>query len=99
MANKDKEKINHRLKSLEEIDGVHVEFVGENQVLIRNEFHYSPDFRFKWIDQNHYVGYFEGPDGTSQAILSLWNPLEAIRFAALYVTLVELRAKRDAPVS
>lgn len=91
------EKIKNRLKSLNEIDYVTVDITGElGQISISHRLHHAADFRFKWVDGHHYVGYFVDAQGNeSQAVVSLWSPIEAVKFIVLYATLVELRAKRD----
>lgn len=91
------ERIKNRIKSLKEIDDVIVEVSDESgQIWISHRLHHVADFRFKWVDGNHYVGYFiDAQGGESQAIVSLWTPLEAIKFVSLYATLVDLRAKRE----
>lgn len=92
-----KEKIRNRLKSLAELDDVEVEETDEsNTIRVRHRRHYAADFDFVWIEGDHYVGYFVDSDGQrSQAIVSIWSALEAIKFAALYMTLDEIRAKRE----
>jgi hypothetical protein len=95
MANQ--EKIKNRIASLRELDDVSVE-VSDSQGTIRvqHRLHYTADFDFTWVDGDHYVGYFvDGNNHKSQAVVSIWTPLEAIKFVALYATLVELRAKRE----
>ena len=90
------QKIKNRLRSIEELDGVTVE-VSEDLGTIRisHKRHHVADFRFKWVDKDHYVGYFVDAHGAeSQAIVSLWSPIEAVKFIVLYTTLVELRARR-----
>lgn len=57
----------------------------------------SLDFVFRWA-KDHFIGYFVDSKGNeSQAVLSLWTPLDAIHFAASYSLLVELRASRREP--
>lgn len=91
------EKIKNRLKSLSELDDVTVEVSDEfGIILIEHRFHHVADFKFKWVDGNHYVGYFvDAGKNESQAIVSLWTPMEAVKFVVLYATMVELRAKRE----
>lgn len=91
------EKIKNRLMSLWELDNVEVNLSGEwGTIRIQHRLHYAADFEFVWTDGDHYVGYFVDAAGRrSQAIASLWSPLEAVKFAALYVSLIELRAKRE----
>lgn len=90
------EKLKARLRSLKDLDGVSVEVSDDlGTIVISHRLHHVADFRFKWVDGNHYVGYFIGSDNIqSQAIVSLWEPIEAVKFMVLYTTLIELRAKR-----
>lgn len=92
-----KVKIKNCLKSLNELENVSVEVSGgSGQVLIYHSLHHAADFKFKWVDGNHYVGYFVDASGKeSQAIVSLWSAIEAVKFTALYATFIELRAKRE----
>jgi hypothetical protein len=93
----DQEKIKNRLTSLRELTDVSLE-VSETKgtIRIKHRLHYAADFDFSWIDNDHYVGYFvDAEDNKSQAVVSIWTPLEAIKFVALYVSLIELRAKRE----
>lgn len=86
----------NRLKSLADVDGARVT-VSEagNTIRVTHKAHHSLHFLFKWIDGNHFVGYFLDADGNqSQAVVSLWSGLEAIRFAAAYSLLIELRARQ-----
>lgn len=91
-------KLKNRLNSLNELDDVTVESTEElGQIFISHRKHHVADFKFKWVDGNHYVGYFvDAYSKESQAIVSLWSAMEAVKFIVLYSTLVELRAKRDA---
>jgi len=89
-------KLKNLLRSLREIDGVTVN-VSEDMgtINISHKLHHVADFIFKWVDDNHYVGYFVGSDKLpSQAIVSIWEPLEAVKFIVLYSSLYELRARR-----
>ena len=90
------EKIKSRLKSLNELDDVTVEATdGLGQINISHRLHYAADFKFKWVDGNHYVGYFVDANGNeSQAIISIWSAIEAVKFIVLYSTLIELKARR-----
>ena len=91
------EKIRNRLNSLNELDDVTVETLeGLGQIYISHRLHHAADFKFKWVDGNHYVGYFVDARGNeSQAIVSLWSAMEAVKFIVLYSTLIELKAKRE----
>lgn len=97
MAMTPQKKMANRLRSLDELDDVTVEVSdGLGQITVGHRLHHVADFAFKWVDDNHYVGYFVDANGyQSQAIVSLWTPMEAVKFIVLYSTLVELRAKRD----
>jgi len=90
------EKLKTRLKSLNDLDGVSVEVTEDlGTIDIYHKLHHVADFKFKWVDGNHYVGYFIDSDqNKSQAIVSLWEPIEAVKFMALYTTLIDLKAKR-----
>ena len=91
------EKIKNHLNSLNELDDVTVEPTqGGGQIYISHRLHHAADFKFKWVDGNHYVGYFvDGEDKESQAIVSLWSAMEAVKFIVLYSTMIELKAKRE----
>jgi hypothetical protein len=104
-------KIKSRLMSLNELEheDVTVKVTGGlGKITISNNKKHVAKFIFKWVDGNHYVGYFatarvKKKDQSKKsivkqrgaAIVSLWTSMDAIRFVALYATLVELRAKRD----
>lgn len=90
------EKMQMRLNSLNELDDVTVETTNElGQIFISHRLHHAADFKFKWVDGNHYVGYFIDAYGNeSQAIVSLWSAMEAVKFIVLYSTLIELKARR-----
>ncbi len=88
-------KIVNRLKSLEDIDGVSVT-ASKDKKTIRIEYqtHRSLDFKFVWSN-DHFIGYFlDGDSNQSQAVISLWEPIEAIHFVTSYSLLIELRAGR-----
>ncbi len=90
-------KIQTRLSSLKEIADVTVNVSKDyGQIDISHKFKHVADFRFVWVQGNHYTGYFVPDLGEkSQAIISLWTPFEAVKFLVLYSSLVELRAKRE----
>src|SRR6266849_511557 len=97
--------IKTRLKSLEEIDGISVEVSGDSDrtICIKHEKVHAPEFRFRW-NTDHFVGYFvdgkkkrtnQGMGGKkkrrrSQAVVSLYNGMDAIRFVTAYAILYEL---------
>lgn len=91
-----RKKIVNRLKTLQDIDGVDVEISEEGKtVYIRHETYHSPAFKFKW-NNDHFTGYFLDADGNrSQAVISIWAPIEAIHFVTAYSILIDLRANRE----
>jgi hypothetical protein len=92
MPNKQVQIIN-RLKSLNSFPGVTVKGRGTIHIGFRTE--RSLEFKFVWSG-DHYIGYFTDDKGKlSQAVLSLWDSLDAIRFASSYCLLIELRASRQ----
>jgi len=90
-----RKKILNRLKTLKDIDGVDVEVSEEGKTIyIRHKTYHSSDFKFVWSG-NHFIGYFLDADGNiSQAIISIWKPIEAVHFVTAYSILVDLRANR-----
>jgi hypothetical protein len=66
-------KIINRLKSLKDIDGVSVDISEEEKtVKVKHERYHSLNFTFRWLDGNHFAGYFvDGEGNQSQAVISL----------------------------
>ena len=91
------QKIVNRIKSLNEIDDIEIIVSEEKGTIdIKHRLKHAANFRLRWIDDNHYVGYFiDADDFESQAIVSIWNDLESIKFVSMYLTMIELRAKRE----
>ena len=89
-------RIVNRLKSLEDIEGVSVTVSKDKKTIhIEYKTHRSLDFKFVWSN-DHFIGYFlDGERNQSQAVISLWEPIEAIHFATSYSLLIELRAGRS----
>lgn len=95
----EQQKITNRLQSLAEIDRISVEVSGSTNgaVRIQHERHHAPEFLFRWYS-DHFVGYFiDGNGAQSQAVISLYTPMDAIRFVSAYATLNEIRANQKAP--
>ncbi|MBC3832435.1 hypothetical protein H8K33_13090 [Undibacterium amnicola] len=92
-------KIASRLKALKDIDEVTVSVTdAEKTIKISHKRHHVADFLFVWTDKNHYVGYFlNAKGGKSHAIISLWTPMECVKFMVMYLNFVELGAKRPDP--
>ncbi len=94
-----KTKILNRLKSLTDIEGVSVivsDEKGSLNILYKSQ--QSLDFYFKWSD-DHWIGYFEDKEGNhSHALISLWNPMDAVHFATSYSLMIDLRAGRPSPL-
>jgi hypothetical protein len=89
-------KITSHLQSLKEIDGISVEISGSTNGTIRVEHkrHHAPEFLFRW-HTDHFVGYFiDSNRAQSQAVVSLYTPMDAIRFISAYATLNEIRANQ-----
>lgn len=93
-----RQKIINRLQSLKWIDGVTVKPTkGEKGVTVTCKREKALNFKFRWA-ADHFIGYFVDSMGsTSQAVLSLWTPMDAVHFATSYSLLVQLRAMRAAP--
>lgn len=88
--------ITNRLQSLDELPGVSVEVSGSTSGTIRvtHKKHHAPEFLFRWYS-DHFVGYFiDGDEKQSQAVVSLYSPLEAIQFVSAYVMLNAIRSNQ-----
>lgn len=83
------------LETLSEIEGASLDFSNEKKTIyVQYSTVRSLDFKFIW-SENHFIGYFIDRDGElSQAVISLWSPLEAVQFVASYLSFVEIRAGR-----
>ena len=92
-------KIINRLSTLDDIEGVTVDISDDKKSLtVRYKSQRSLDFYFKWIDKSHFVGYFEDEnEKLSHAVISLWEPMDAINFSSAYLLMIQLRAKRPDP--
>jgi len=91
-------KITNRLKSLAELDDINVKITGSSKGTIRiiHKRHHAPEFRFHW-SSDHFIGHFiDGNDQQSQAVVSLYTPMDAIRFVSAYSILNDLRANQKA---
>jgi hypothetical protein len=89
--------IRNRLNSLEDIDGVTVTISHEGDTVhINQKYQHSLDFEFHWKENpGRFLGYFVDNNGrTSQAVIALKKPMDAIRFATAYSLLVEMRARK-----
>lgn len=92
-----RQKIANRLQILGELDGVSVDVSGSTSGTIRviHNRHHAPEFIFRWMS-DHFVGYFIDGQGTqSQAVVSLYSPLDAIHFVSAYTTLNLIRANQN----
>jgi len=84
------------LKSLEELPGVTVEISGSTNGTIRiiHSKHHALEFLFRWSN-DHFIGYFiDGSGVQSQAVISLYVPLQAIQFVSAYIMLNDLRSNQ-----
>jgi hypothetical protein len=96
-----KTKIIERLLDLNELDGVTVEVTGhkEKTVVIQHARHHVPNYKFKWVTDDHFVGYIVDQDlvvKNTQALVTLRTPLDAILFASSYVLNVNICARQRA---
>jgi len=92
--------IANRLNSLNDIENVEVKLSSTKKTInIKYPTQRSLNFKFTW-SENHFIGYFMDNDGDqSQAVISLWKPIDAIHFVTAYSLLVELRAGRRSSLS
>ena len=88
-------KIVNSIQILEDIEGVTVTPSDEKKTIyVEFKSHRSLNFKFVWSN-DHYIGYFlDGKGNLSQAVISIWEAIEAIHFATSYSLLIELRAGR-----
>jgi hypothetical protein len=94
MSDKQKEKIENRIRSLDELKGVAVEVEG-NTIHISHGKKRGVQWVLKWIDGTHYAGYFVNDDGSdSKGVVSIYSSLDAIYFVSAYLALDGIRAGR-----
>ena len=94
-----RESILIQLQALKHFEGISVEISDqEKTVAVNHRTHQSLSFKFAWRS-DHFIGYFlsEASD-PSQAVLSLWTPLDASNFVTAYSILLNLRAGRPSPL-
>ena len=91
----EKKKIINRLKSLGDIKDVTVTVSdGEGSIDVDHKAYHALSFKFVW-SVDHFIGYFVDGEGLkSQAVISLWTGMDAIRFASAFDILVDMRAKQ-----
>jgi hypothetical protein len=89
-------KIANRLITLQDIDGVKVTVKDEKKIIFVNcDTERFLDFKFVW-SHDHFIGYLTDREGKeSYALISIWEPLEAIHFVTAYDLLARLRAGRN----
>lgn len=85
----------NRLKTAGDIDGVSVVVSeGRKTVHVNHEKERVLGFKFVWLG-DHFAGYFVDCEGQeSHAVISIWEPLDAIQFVTSYSLLAGLRASR-----
>lgn len=91
-----RQEIISRLQSLEELQGVSVDISAKTKgtVRITHEKHHAPEFLFRWSN-NHFIGYFiDGSGAQSQAIVSLYNSIDAGMFVCAYIILNGIRSNQ-----
>jgi len=88
--------IRNRLKSLNELPYINVEITGgaKGTIRIRHKKIHALEFRFRWFT-DHFIGCFiDKDDKESQAVISLYTPVQASYFVSAYILLNDLRAKQ-----
>lgn len=90
-----KKRITDHLKALNDIEGVNVRIRGRGGTIdVTYQTQHSLDFKFIWYE-DHFVGYFvDNAENWSQAVISLWNAIDAVYFVTGYIVLTQLRAAR-----
>jgi len=88
-------KIINRLITLQDIDGIKVRVNDEKKIVFVNcHTERFLDFKFIWSN-DHFIGYLTDSEGKeSHALISIWEPLEAIHFVTAYDLLARLREGR-----
>jgi hypothetical protein len=90
----DKQRIENRIRSLTELDGVMVEVVG-NTIHINHGKEHGINWRLEWIGGDHYAGHFVNPDKSeSKGVVSIYSALGAIQFVSAYLALDDIRARQ-----
>lgn len=91
----EQQKIINRLISLACDGNISVDVTPEKTVItISHTAFHSADFKLRWLGDHYAVYFVDGNGESSQAVCSIWNPLDAIKFGAMYMMMIELRAKR-----
>ncbi len=87
--------LTNHLKSLSELEHVKVSVTPEGgTVRIEHQKHHALSFVFKW-STDHFIGYFvDGEERQSQAVVSLYTPLDATHFSSAFTLLAGMRAKQ-----
>lgn len=90
----DKQKIENRIRSLNELDGVTVVVEG-NTIHIDHDKKHGVEWVLRWIESDHYAGYFVNADSTeSKGVVSIYSALDSIDFVSAYVALDRIRARQ-----
>ena len=90
----DKQKIENRILSLNELEGVTVKVEG-NTIHISHGKKHGVEWVLRWIEGDHYAGYFVNADGSdSKGVVSIHSALDAIHFVSAYVALDSSRARQ-----
>lgn len=95
-----REKILNRLRSLADVGGVSLTVSPDGKTItILNAKQKALSFKFRWL-KDHFTGYpcdVRGRSRRRSAVLALWKPIDAIKFATSYILLSDLRAMRGRP--
>lgn len=94
MVKNTKQLIETKLESLEGLDGVAVE-LKTNSIKIAHKKEHAIGFKFKWLQDDHFVGYFIDKHETeSQAVVSIRSDKDATKFVKAFHILADLRANK-----
>ncbi len=95
-----REKILNRLCSLGDVNGVTSTASDDGKTItVLNAKQKALSFKFRWSN-DHFIGYpcdVRGRTRRRSAVLAIWKPIDAIKFATSYILLSDLRAKRERP--
>jgi hypothetical protein len=93
----DKQKIENRIRSLNELEGVTVVVEG-NTIRISHDKKHGVEWVLRWIEGDHYAGYFVNTDTPerleSKGVVSIHSALDSIDFVSAYVALDRIRARQ-----
>lgn len=94
---KAKKSILNRIKTLKDIEGVTVLESTEKRIEIRHSKLHGLNINIEVVDNDHYVVYLVDAGGKKKglAFASIWSRIDAIKFVSAYLTLNDIRARRQ----